>query len=568
MLYKLLLIATLAPILYWTLGTATLLLFPSGSNRKWAAPLLGCFIAGTLAELTFIFNLRHDLVTISAFAVAGNFIYRRRPNLETFVLAFKTHYLIYAGTIAVLSLIAFPGLGLWSGDWFYYYTAGESLRTHFLTEQLLERTPIFPGVASPLWLFGSSLAVYQIAAAVVASSVLLALNHAAVVFGKKPLTILSFAYVLLSPFFLLHLAQMWPKFFAGGAIFLSFLEAIRYRRTRSPDAIVWSAIWLGFSISAHHSSVIYAFLMGAILLQRPPRRSEIGRFLLFAAIAAALVLPYELWVIHQYGFGERVAHNPTLTYREAPIFSTAWRGWITSLVGNPVQPLMEVWRSGGHNGHVVNYEGWFGFLAKGYFSLCAWITLLAGSLVGIFLPVPIAMRGRMKKSVRGLFVAEKPAMVAVGLIYVMHSFLLPYVSPWGDAQCGLTGLALMGVTWFLFQLDTLRRTAEALRLTAITGFLPYLMMNLPVLAAYCITSPLSANLVAMLQRQDGDALIMAENRLRSFATATFPWGFLVALGLIFLVRLHNQSAKKKPSSRRQTNRNSSLIRQFVMKRSS
>ena len=423
---------------------------------------------------------------------------------------------------------------------------------HQLPENNIAHLPFFGAVQVPLTFFSDGLVPLQLTAAVFSSGAVLTFEYASIVLQKK---ILPFSYLLVlivSPFYLLHLVTVWPKFLFGGCLFVSHIEGIVYCRTAEWRRLVWAWLWFGMALASHEAAIIFLptmlFCTGA-LLPWGTWRSLRANFVVATVCLILTAGVYEVWATVFFGLSTRVARNPVISYRG----SSDFHGFLVSYASHFI-------------GHFVGVPwGWFSMfknklnvgnqvlriLGSLYWWLSLWITLLASTIVGTLLPFLLSVPGTLQK----LLIADsgrrafKPLLLLSFLLLAVHTLLapMPITLVVGETQQGLVGL-FIGLFYYLglrlVEGGFASRISRVLKITFLFGTLPFVCFQLPVLLGLQLPTSYSALFRNLLLKSDADAQIFYDNHLTSLGSIAFPTGIIAILMLIGVLILSWRNCHK------------------------
>src|ERR1051326_1434721 len=259
------LVLGIAPSIYWVLGSPFLL--HRGHSALRMAPLTGGAVAGLCCELTFAIGTRPHtlliplLIACAAYAV----VYKRKWEWRHL----GEVYLLYVVALLPAVISPFPIVGIWNGDWFYLFKAGQTLwEGGRLSFESLQRPPLFGAGAAPLWLFADGLIPYQIFSAVMSAGTLGSCLFAADRFWPTLSRFRLLAPLVCSVFFLHHTAACWAKLAAAGFVLAS---AVDFSREHSPVTAWSSGVWFALAVAMHQSSLIYLPVLIVIWTAQPDR---------------------------------------------------------------------------------------------------------------------------------------------------------------------------------------------------------------------------------------------------------------------------------------------------------
>jgi hypothetical protein len=489
----------IAPALYWVLGLPWLIGF-APQNAWRLAPLLGCALAGWIGEFCLIVKLPPSVAIWGALFASCLVLAFLRSNAngrrhELWPVLFEG-LLLYSLALVPAVISPFPVIGDWSGDWLLCYQQGQAIYTgQIFSSQLLERPPLFGAATLPLWTFGAGLAPFQIMSAVASAALLGAVIYAIDYFRAGNATknlgrIIPLAPLLVSPFFLHHTAACWSKPLAGALVLVGLIDCWDAWMSGSRSSWWRGSIWFALAVAVHQSSIIYVFFLLAIVTATAPGERSVGATFKLLTISLVCLLfivgPYELWSIAHYGLAAKVSANPALAQRaESGVGFT--ENTVLCLLSSFIgwSPLLSLrrWLTSPHplGAVTVAKESWW--------LLTKYLTMLASTLFGIFLPFVILATGRYRNLELNRYLKSPDFWrfgAAVAGVLIANAVLSPFWSANGSAQNGLVCLVLMifvgllrwGTDFRGFEGQAL--ISRVTWMTALIGGIPLLALNLIV----------------------------------------------------------------------------------------
>jgi 4-amino-4-deoxy-L-arabinose transferase-like glycosyltransferase len=261
-----------------------------------------------------------------------------------------------------VTLIGFQGLtpvyagGDWYGDWWEHYsiaqaylgTEGGHTTVWFGDYNLASRTPLFSlAAAFAMSFFGDRFWVYQVACTFASSLVLLPLYLLArSLFGAAAARLCA-GFCFFSTWLIHDATFTWMKLVCAYFLLLVVVFYLRLRERGDPRLLYACALCGALAFMSHQSAAYFLVaLVADHWLFRPRTPLSWRQGAMAAAIVAAIVAPWHLWVSHFYGVVGTVQANPVLSTGQ-PTLVRVLRGGaqnaVTSLV--PV-PFIDFLRAG------------------------------------------------------------------------------------------------------------------------------------------------------------------------------------------------------------------------------
>ena len=234
---------------------------------SWMAPLVGCIILSLTGSLVFILN-SDSLILVQFVLIACGFLYL----LQSFVAQknlkdCKYWALIFSLIFLINLLVPFPGQLIAGGDWYVHLTISTSLIDGTFGDGYaqLSRSPFYSwGSLAFIKLLGP-LQGFTLYSDVVAASALICLLPSdinSISASQQKGLCAVVVLILVSPFFITSLQNLWPKLAAAGAIAAS----ARLARFNIRFSILFASAMLAVAIAYHESSAFYFPLIIGIML--------------------------------------------------------------------------------------------------------------------------------------------------------------------------------------------------------------------------------------------------------------------------------------------------------------
>jgi hypothetical protein len=234
-----------------------------------------------------------------------------------------------------VALIGFQGLtpiyagGSWYGDWWEHYAiaqvylgTGTGYATVWFGDyNLASRTPLFNlAAAFALSVFGDRFWVYQVASTFLNSLFVVPLYLLARALCGLRAALLCAGLVFFDTWLVHQGTFTWTKLSCAYLLLLALGFSIRFRAAGDPRLLYASALCGALAFMAHQTAAYYvaALLVDPWLFGPRPRVSwrQVG---VVAAIVAAVIAPWYVWVSRLYGMVGAVQAAPTLSLGEPTV---------------------------------------------------------------------------------------------------------------------------------------------------------------------------------------------------------------------------------------------------------
>jgi hypothetical protein len=537
-------------VLGWLSGWAyfcvgVLLFCRSGPSQRViaTAPLAGCTLISLLGTVELMIGLKSGMISGGLLLLATMALPVVLLRDEKWRSAVAGYGLVYTLVFALHSTVAFPGAWLAGGDWYVHLAKALAISRGEFGPQNLDRSPFYAAGSVPLFLVLPPLQAFAShAAAVGAAASMTLLAPAARLMsckvqqaGSSASGWRSILLLLVSPFFLISLQNMWPKLAMAGA--LVAMLACFYSHEEGPNAwdLLCGWIWLWAGIAFHTAHVFYVPL--ALILLWQHRRllfrtaSPVcwGGFFLVPLLFG---IGYEAWSLCRFGLEAKINSNPLVTFgTELSFTGKIAQNAASILVGDqaPIR-VIEMCKSNG--------SSWMGIGKTFYFTVAAFLPWLSGSVLGLlltWLPAMSLLKSGDKRFIGGRVPRE--LLVGMGLALVAALLVLQGVSHWGALQAGLPGIVMVCYWllggWLQNQAVFTRTFWFSLGLgaTIFVGFNAFVtvLVRAPVAMLEAPRAQLAAT--------DGDLMAATGLGLNTFALSGFPWVTLIAIvAAVFLFK--------------------------------
>lgn len=548
-----------APAIYWLIGLGCLELLGRSRERTPLAPLLGFAVAGWVPQLALgLGGVPHFTPVVLGVLALLPFRSPRelwRPDAARSFLLFG---FCYAISVTIFAVAPMPALGLWGTDWAMYLRAGPALLEYAadpsalsaarpLPELLASRPRLFASrphlfstAISPIAGWASPLIVLEIAASVAAASLVSALGFVARRLGRPEPSLLWAGFFVSLPLFGYHLLAVWPKLAAAGCVLVALAEAYAHRQSGRATDLVWSWMWMGFAIAAHHSSALYLPLLLAVIAtgrgasRRLRWRAMAGSLGIGAGVLFVTAGVYELWALAHLGAAARIANNPAIhqasSFEPGFLLTKSLKQLFLAVVGGSFPEILRnLARAGGAGSTPV---------ALGHLSIAvsSWLVFLAGTFVGNLLPLGIAARRQIAVAWRDFRGHELfgPVSLGAGLALVASALLAPILHL-SAAQLGATPICV-ALVYFASSPPTAgpRALRAALGVSLALGALPFALHLLATRVAFARALSGDRELLDWFARFEGDTQLVLSLDVTSLAQAATP---LVWVAIATLVAL-------------------------------
>jgi len=518
-----------------TLALAPLIYFFSGlpwaviTGRVRWAPLWGVGVCGIVAELAYMAGAPVLPVVVAVAVLNGIagcvFVLRAEGAAAEARSSLAGFVGLYLVALVPLAAAPFSLPGAWSGDWYVALESGlHILQAGRFTSTLLARPPLFGAASVPMLVLGPTMAGFQSFCAVASACALQVF-----VTGLRRNAAPRLVWILAgSVFFLQITANAWPKFLCA-AFLLAAWQALDGEKALRPW--VGGALF-GLALATHQSALLFA----PLLLTRcftAPRTRGIGRALVVFAVSAAVILPWEIYILGSYGWAAVVQANPAVSARiqGMPSWLNALLVGVTTFIAWSPLGIVRHWLD------AADHLTWVSLEHHAYWLATEFCNGFAGSLLGLILPWWVALGTgdlwrRFKALLQGM---DWPVQWALFLALLGQMLLNPYYSSGGSLQTGWVPVGLALSLWFANSLaDSPPAIADrVLARTAWIGTLPWLAFNVALTAALVLSRGFR------VQYFDSDLERLDQNHWVALGMGGFPWvqGLLVAAVLVLALRI-------------------------------
>jgi hypothetical protein len=349
---------------------------------------------------------------------------------------------------------------------------------------------------------------------------------------SEPLGDSALWIVVLSPFYLVNVTSIVPKFVQGVLIVSAFvlLKGVAQDGLAASRLMLTLALFC-FAVEIHHSTVVYALAYSASLWYLKQRRvwSLTKLVFLCALFLSVLVATPELLRIERFGLHEIIRYNPSHTMRnQQPTWvvlvltiEAIFVGWGYLL---PLWNMIKVARDASLL-TVGFYANWLVFMH---------LAMICNTLLLILLPF-VATWNRFKSYLS--FVRTRvPPVIAASLVTVpvFLGILTPYATASGMVHAGATALAVgamaLGMAWLSAAPPSWRK--KTLVLTVLFGTVWWVVWNI---VQYILV------LRAGGFQRSGPVLDDNLDLPKLLASGELPWGYgtfpwmITLLGLLVMV---------------------------------
>lgn len=408
--------------------------------------------------------------------------------------------LLYGFGFVVVAVAAYPGIWLMGGDWWYHLEMVLAAKhgTFGVTE--LARCPFFSLAALPLLDLGGKLAAFQIfhAAATAAAWLPMVVRLRTGEPGTDRLRQLALAAFMLTPAFTVVQQNLWPKFFAGGLLWLALEQARKWVVAGEPRQFIAAIGWLACGILTHESILLFVPLVLIAALRGPQgwRGPGFGTAAKAVLLGVGVVGIWEGWTILHFGWAARVAANPTVAFHvDLPWWSRIPTNLLDVVTGFLPIHLPAVWRGGE------------GFAAHAYYTAVAVVSALGATLLGTALPWLIWARPVLRDAWKRIWAgaADRWLVLGAGIALLGYGAIHTALPPYGAVQGGLVPLVMIAVYAAVRDVgvEDEKRVRRLLGWGVLAGWLPYCGIGLLVGLILQMPGRFAA-LIERLRTNDGD----------------------------------------------------------------
>lgn len=521
-----------APLLYWFSGAAVLSFCTKSKNSSWLFPIVGWVSISWAVQILFFLGSKNSSLTLLILLVLLVLICLLKKETLNLGKSFQVYLLFFGATTLIQALVVYPGVGRWSGDWFFHLTLSDCFFRGELCGEMVQRPPLFASGFFPLRWFNESLVSFQIGNAIVSSAAIMTLF-----FGLPKLrTNIRYSYLIIilgTPFYLLHSTYPWPKLLTGGCQLIAIILSAAAFKSKNKWIAIQSGIWMGLAANAHHSTLLCLPLFFALWKKSSKKTLTKSATLFVYALTAGILtsFPFELWTVISFGIHEKLTKNAGVIWRYGEPISNFFGALFTTFVSRFPKEVVIFFRELGPPHVFLDY------LSRMYFVISAIVTGMAGSLLGLFVPWLFAgdrdyFFERLKVDLRR-YPFFLPCFIAT---VIFHAVAVPYNDYVGVTQVGLVGLSLLALLvalkWLLDSPNegTKNRISVA---TLVTGTLPFLLTQVSVLAL-CLWGR-KYNYFEFQNRllqYDEDGKIFWGNQMSSLGFTLFPFGLIISIVIV------------------------------------
>ena len=500
------------PGFYWGTGILVASFWPYGKVEKAAVPLLGVVFWGWVGLLQVMSGVpRGWLYAAIAVATVAGGLYRwpvvAKAGREWGEYV-RPSYCIYLLGVVALVVSPYPGVWLIGGDWWVHFSMTLAADHGQFGVEQLTRCPFFAVACLPLLDAGGAgwargLAVYQFFNAMAAAAAWLPIVIKILKTDDRGRAVRVAALLALgfSPMFSVVLQNLWPKFLAGGCLWMALTRAGKFSAEGRPAEMRAAGWWFACAVLAHESSVIYAPLVAltAWVGSAQGKLSRLSGLAWAGLIVVLLVGLWEGWTVGRFGWEARVNANPTVAFATGqPLWEKFGANILGVLVSILPLDLVSTWSRPD-----------LGSLDKYYYTVVAIISWLGATLLGLALPWLLFMRQSMGRMAAGFFQDRRHQALLAGaaIAVVAYALILPVTPRYGAVQGGLVPLEMGVVGIGLSRLGTAdaRGVSRLLAWWVSVGWLPYVAVG--TLIGCILAFPAHfGNRAEQLRLHDGDLL--------------------------------------------------------------
>jgi len=501
------------PCFYLGTGILAASFWPHEKVEKSAIPLLGVVFWGWVGLIQIMTGVPRGWLyfAIMMAAVAGG-LFRWKTVAKTWRdwgECVRPSLVIYLLGVVTLAVSAYPGLWLMGGDWWVHYSMTLAADNGQFGVAQLTRCPFFAVACLPLLDAGGGswnrgLAVYQFFNAAAAAAAWLPIVMPILKTEPVGRRVRLAALLALgcSPMFTIVLQNLWPKFLAGGCLWLALTRAGKFAtqgRLAEMRAAGW---WFACAVLAHEASVIYAPMLVLAAWVGSSASGKLARFagLAWAGLLVALLVGWwEVWTVWHFGWGARVHANPAVEFATAqPLWEKFGANLIAIFVSILSLDLASTWAR-------TN----LGFMEKNYYTVVALVSWMGATFLGIALPWLLFLRKTTIRLTTALMDSSRHQALLAGAVLAIaaQAFLVPLPQRYGALQSSLVPLVMWGTGIVVSRLGTADApgVSRVLRWWIIVGWLPYVAVG-TVIGIILAFPQHFGNRAEQLRLQDGDLI--------------------------------------------------------------
>ncbi len=546
----------ITPGFYWGTGILAASFWPEEKVEKAAIPLLGVVFWGWVGLLQIMSGVPRGWLYsgIAAVAIAGGLHQWKRVVKmgRDWGECVRPSLGIYLLSVVALAVSAYPGLWLIGGDWWVHFSMTLAADHGQFGVDQLTRCPFFAVACLPLldagggtWARG--LAVYQIFNAVAAAAAWLPIVMLILKTDQAGRAVRVAALLALgcSPMFTMVLQNLWPKFLAGGCLWLALTRAEKFAVDGRITEMRWAGWWFACAVLAHESSIIYAPLLALAAWVGPGVRGKLPLIIGLAwagIIVALLVGCWEGWTVWRFGWGARVNANPAVAFATSqPLWEKFGANILAVLVSILPLDLAATW-----------VRPHLGFLDKSYYTVVAIVSWMGATVLGIVLPWLLFLRKAAARLATDYWLEKRQRILLAGaaIAVVAYAFILPVAPRYGTIQGGLVPL-VMGMTAMVVSrlgAEDARGVSRLLRWWVFVGWLPYVAVGTVIGIILGFPEHFGSR-AEQLRLQDGDLMAVYTEKFAPLGMMpmTLLLGFCAAIAIGW--QLYRLAGKLDPNGR-------------------
>jgi hypothetical protein len=341
------------------------------------------------------------------------------------------------------------------------------------------------------------------------------------------------AVLLVSPFFLVHLQNLWPKFVAGGCVLLAVREAMVLSKSPSHNSLLTGLFWLFAGVAFHESTILYLPMFMLLCGWRTLVKLAVSWkiWLEVFLIAMILVGSFQIWTLAKFGLNSRIKQNPALTYDQGLTLPKKMTlNAVGTLFGFLPADLEKRWSATTGAPPSKRAE-------TAVYTVIAVVSCLASTLLGIHLACVWLFWRRFKNL---LFCSGSSGFHTAfwwgsAIAFIGYCFLLGMSPRYGAAQGGLTQWSLIFMYFYFVHIPGVLEVSAARRLFVISGLfglLPFVVINCAMTMALYTPSIGTPAFMEKLAKLDGDFYCFYYNKLQNLASVTYPFGILAGVAMV------------------------------------
>lgn len=485
--------------------------------------LLGAIFISWISLLSYILQI-NEIYTIIPILLLFCIFFIKDNLIKIYSKEISIYFYIHTIVYGIHVVNAYPGIWLAGGDWYSHLSKAIALHELSYSVDNIDRSPFYAaGSIFGMHFIDPYISFYSHSIAVGSAVILAILTNA-----KNRIGVLL---IIISPFFLISLQNLWPKLALGGCLigtlYFGFVQV-----NNSKKNFILLMMFFSAGVAYHRSFIFFSPL---ILLYLTRHNHWNFKFLsLSLLIAFCLFGFYETWNIYSHGISSIINANPVVTYsQDLSFWVKCWNKIDSVFIGSAAwfkfndrlqTPLLEISK----------------FLQNSYIFAICFVSNISGTIFGLSL---IFLHHIRTVTARLLFLIQsnfyKKEFLLLLLSFILLIFVTPGIKHWGLLQASTPALVI-AFYWFLgnfnLKLGDFRFAAYT---HCFLGITPYLIINLGTNFILNSDNPNLTKLSNLLKKSDSDFITMQLNDFTNFAmnTPTIVPLFTIAVSIMMIFRL-------------------------------